>query len=90
VPQFLDQLTDDLLPTLPSGCRQTPRKPSEYTKVMYYSVGSRIRVKLYSGEEVEAEVTAIMDQSSGRKVQIRFGGVTILISPEQIIEVLRQ
>jgi hypothetical protein len=56
---------------------------------MYYSVGSRIRVKLYSGERVEAEVTAIMDQSSGRKVQIRFGGVTILVSPEQIIEVLR-
>jgi hypothetical protein len=70
------------------GCRCTPQKPSEYTKVMYYSVGSRIRVKLYSGEEVEAEVTAIMDQSSGRKVQIRFGGVTILVSPEQIIEVL--
>jgi hypothetical protein len=57
---------------------------------MYYSVGSRLRVKLYSGEKIEAEVTAIMDQSSGRKVQIRFGGVTILVSPEQIIEVLRQ
>jgi hypothetical protein len=56
---------------------------------MYYSVGSRIRVKLYSGEEVEAVVTAIMDQSSGKKVQICFGGVTILVSPEQIIEVLR-
>ena len=56
---------------------------------MYYDVGSRIRVKLYSGEKVEAIVTAVMDQSSGKKVQIRFGGVTILISPEQIIEVLR-
>jgi transcriptional regulator len=56
---------------------------------MYYGVGSRIRVKLYSGEEVEAIVTAVMDQSSGKKVQIRFGGVTILVSPEQIIEVLR-
>jgi hypothetical protein len=32
---------------------------------MCYSVGSRIRVKLYSGKEVEAEVTSIMDQSSG-------------------------
>jgi hypothetical protein len=56
---------------------------------MYYSVGSRIRVKLYSGKEVEAEVTAIMDQSSGRKVQIRFDGVTILVNPEQIVEVLK-
>lgn len=57
---------------------------------MEYLVGSRVRVKLYSGKEVEAEVVAIINQISGRKVQIRFGGVTILISPEQIIEVLRQ
>jgi hypothetical protein len=77
-------------PRCPVSVDKLPESRASTLKVMYYSVGSRIRVKLYSGEEVEAQVTAIMDQSSGRKVQIRFGGVTILISPEQIIEVLRQ
>jgi hypothetical protein len=37
---------------------------------MDYSIGSRIRVKLYSGKEVEAKITAIVNQSAGRKVQI--------------------
>jgi len=60
-----------------------------YDGFMEYLVGSHVRVKLYSGKEIDAEVTAIVDQSSGRKVQIRFGGVTILVSPEQILEVLR-
>jgi hypothetical protein len=55
---------------------------------MNYLVGSRVQVKLYSGEMTTAVVTAIFDQSSGRKVQITFGGVTILISPDQIREVL--
>ena len=56
---------------------------------MYYSVGSRVKVRLYSGQVVEAEITAIVEQSSGPKVRIRFDGVTILVSPEQIVEVLR-
>ena len=34
---------------------------------MDYSVGSRIRVRLYSGKVVEAEITAITNQSAGRK-----------------------
>jgi hypothetical protein len=55
---------------------------------MEYLVGSRVRVKLYSGKVIEAKVVAIVDQSSGRKLQISFGGVTILIRPEQILEVL--
>jgi len=56
---------------------------------MEYLVGSRVRVKLYSGKVIEAKVMAIVDQTSGRKLQISFGGVTILVSPEQILEVLR-
>jgi hypothetical protein len=32
---------------------------------MDYSVGSRIRVRLYSGKIVEAEITAITKQSTG-------------------------
>jgi hypothetical protein len=31
---------------------------------MDYSVGSRIRVRLYSGKVVEAEITAITNQST--------------------------
>ena len=43
---------------------------------MDYSVGSRIRARLYSGKVVEAEITAITNQSTGRKLQIVFGKVT--------------
>ena len=53
---------------------------------MDYSVGSRTR--LYSGKVVEAEITAIINQSAGRKVQIVYGSVTAIINPAQIIEVL--
>jgi hypothetical protein len=53
------------------------------------TVGSRIRIKLYSGKVVEAEITAITNQSAGRKVQIQYGSVTTLVSPAQIIEVFK-
>jgi len=43
---------------------------------MDYSVGSRIRVRLYSGKVVESEMTAIANQSTGRKLQIVYGNVT--------------
>ncbi len=60
----------------------------EYTHNMDYSVGSRIRVRLYSGKVVEAEITAITNQSTGRKLQIVYGNVTASINPAQITEVL--
>ncbi len=43
---------------------------SEYAYNMDYSVGSRIRVRLYSGKVVEAGITAITNQSTDRKLQI--------------------
>ena len=55
---------------------------------MDYSVGSRVRVRLYSGKVVEAEITAITNQSAGRKVQIVYGSVTVSINPAQITEIL--
>ena len=55
---------------------------------MDYSVGSRIRVRLYSGKVVEAEITAITNQSAGRKVRIVYGSVTSSINPAQITEIL--
>jgi hypothetical protein len=55
---------------------------------MNYSVRSRVRVRLYSGTVVEAEITAITNQSTGRKLQIVYGNVTASINPAQIIEVL--
>jgi hypothetical protein len=54
---------------------------------MDYSAGSRIRVRLYSGKAVEAEKTAIVNQSTGRKIRISFGKKSVAINPEQIIEV---
>jgi hypothetical protein len=61
---------------------------SEYNCNMDYSVGSRIRVRLYSGKVVEAEITAIVNQSTGRKIRISFGKESVAINPEQIIAVL--
>jgi hypothetical protein len=55
---------------------------------MDYSVGSRIRVRLYNGKIVEAEITAITNQSTGRKVQIVYDSVPASINPAQIIEIL--
>jgi hypothetical protein len=61
---------------------------SSIVGLMDYSVGSRIRVRLYSGKVVEAEITAITNQSTGRKVQIVYGNVTASINPAQITKVL--
>jgi hypothetical protein len=55
---------------------------------MDYSVGSRIRVKLYTGKIIEAEITAIVNQSAGRKIRLLFESASVVINPEQIIEVL--
>jgi hypothetical protein len=55
---------------------------------MDYSVGSRIRVRLYSGKVVEAEISAMTNQSTGRKLQIVYGNVTASTNPAQIIEIL--
>jgi hypothetical protein len=55
---------------------------------MEYSVGSRVRAKLSNGKVVEAEITAITNQSTGRKLRIVFGDVIASINPAQITEVL--
>jgi 3D (Asp-Asp-Asp) domain-containing protein len=52
------------------------------------SVGSRVRVKFYNGKIVEAEKTAIVNESAGRKIRIFFESASAVINPEQIIEVL--
>jgi hypothetical protein len=44
-------------------------------------------VKLYNGKIVEAEMTAIVNQSAGRKIRI-LRKRRVVINPEQIIEVL--
>jgi hypothetical protein len=55
---------------------------------MDYSVGSRVRVRLSNGKVVEAEIIAITNQSTGRKLQIVYDNVTASINPAQITEVL--
>jgi hypothetical protein len=55
---------------------------------MDYSVGSRVRVRLSNGKVVEAEIIAITNQSTGRKLQIIYDNVTASINPAQITEVL--
>ena len=55
---------------------------------MDYSVGSRVRVKLYNGKIVEAEITAIVNQFAGRKIRIFFEKASVVINPQQIIAIL--
>jgi hypothetical protein len=55
---------------------------------MDYSVGSRVRVKLSNGKVVEAEIIAVTNQSTGRKLQILYDNVTASINPAQVTEVL--
>jgi hypothetical protein len=52
-----------------------------------YQVGSRVRVRLYSGHIVDANIAAIKSHSTGRKIHIVYGNVTAVINPAQIIEV---
>jgi hypothetical protein len=54
---------------------------------MDYGVGSLVRVRLYSGHIVDANITAIKSRSTGRKIQVVYGNVTAVINPAQIIEV---
>jgi hypothetical protein len=54
---------------------------------MDYSVGSLVRVRLYSGHIVDANITAIKSHSTGRKIHIVYGNVTAVINPAQVIEV---
>lgn len=54
---------------------------------MDYSVGSLIRVRLYSGQIVDANITAIVSRSTGRKIHITYGNTTGIINPAQIIDV---
>jgi ABC-type antimicrobial peptide transport system ATPase subunit len=55
---------------------------------MDYNVGSRIRVRLSNGKIVEAEITAITNQSTGRKIRIVYDDVSTSINPAQITEIL--
>jgi hypothetical protein len=54
---------------------------------MVYSVGSLVRVRLYSGQIVDANITSIKSQRAGRKIYIAYGGVNAAINPAQIIDV---
>jgi hypothetical protein len=51
---------------------------------MSYSGASRIKVRLYRGKVVEAEITAITNQSAGRKVHIIYGSATASINPSRL------
>jgi hypothetical protein len=54
---------------------------------MDYNVGSLVRVRLYSGHIVDANITAIKSHSAGRKIHIVYGNVTAVINPPQSIEI---
>jgi len=66
----------------------TPKWRDEYTTGHGLQRRSHVRVKLYGGKIIAAKITAIVNQSAGRKIRISFGKESVVINPEQIIEVL--
>lgn len=69
------------------GVIQHPVDAKKYTDAVDYSVGSLVRVRLYSGQIVDANITGIKSHRAGRKIHIVYGNVTAAINPAQIIEV---
>jgi hypothetical protein len=64
------------------------QKYAEYTENMDYSVGSRVLVKLYSGDIVIAEIVVIFTASVRKKILVEFARKFERVDPDQIIEVL--
>jgi hypothetical protein len=62
---------------------------SEYTSGMNYRIGSRVRVKLYNGQIVEAEIVVIFTASVGKNILVASPGKFVRVSPEQIIAILQ-
>jgi hypothetical protein len=56
---------------------------------MDYSAGSRVRVKLYSGDIVAAEIVVIFTASARKNILVEFANKFVRVDPERIIEVLR-
>jgi hypothetical protein len=56
---------------------------------MDYSVGSRVRVRLYSGRVVIANIASIHVYAAGPKIHIVYGDVIAVVNSDQIIEVLK-
>ena len=54
---------------------------------MDYNTGSHVKVRLYSGQIVDANITSIVSRSAGRKIHIAYEGATGVVNPAQIIEV---
>jgi hypothetical protein len=54
---------------------------------MEYNTGSHVKVRLYSGQIVDANITSIVSRSAGRKIHIAYDGTTGVVNPAQIIEV---
>jgi len=54
---------------------------------MNYNTGSTVKVRLYSGRIVTANITDIVSRSAGRKIHIAYENATSVVNPAQIIEV---
>jgi hypothetical protein len=56
---------------------------------MTYTQGSRVKVRLYTGQEVLARIVAIENLPAGKKIRIIFGGVIATVGPDRIVEVAK-
>ena len=54
---------------------------------MNYNTGSTVKVRLYSGQIITANIIDIVSRSAGRKIHIAYENSTTVVNPAQIIEV---
>jgi len=54
-----------------------------------YKVGDRVKIELTGGRLVHAEITAIIENTQGKRLQVSFGDETARIYLWQVVEKLR-
>jgi len=54
-----------------------------------FKVGDRVKIKLTGGRLVDAEITAIVETTQGKRLQVSFGDETARIYVWQVVEKLR-
>jgi hypothetical protein len=52
-------------------------------------VRCRVKVRLYSGRVVTANIKSIHVYAAGPKIHVVYGDVTAVVNPDQIIEVFK-
>jgi hypothetical protein len=87
---YRDGTTDDRLGplTVLARVRDGSETEPQSTGNMEYSVGTRVLVRLYSGDIVGAEIVVIFTASSGKNILVAIANKFMRIDSQQITEIV--